>query len=321
VPTLTAYVDQKYAYRDQRESVKLALGKRSGGVADYLAVDRTQDQCDVLWAAVVKRHVRHPQFHFVGFDQLAVDTFGNCLQYVLDMLQRGQQHVGEFNTFTNTTYEDYFGTRVWHGRSATKRNSAQALSGFELRTRYVRNMFTGLVNSHAQTWVLVRSIVPGDVGSLSTPGHYQMSIGPAFPRGAPGYFHASVIIHEMGHNLGLADVCSVCQRAQLADSAHFVARVGLTCGDENATHGSNGPANGQGHFISKRRCLTLASDHKNMAVFNTDSYRWFCCAYFSNEVDAEVSAHKGLKAAEDAARAARRAAADARGPIRVAPRR
>jgi hypothetical protein len=310
MPSLNDYVDHKYDHRDQRATVKRVLGTKSRGVAGYMDQVRTDAECEALWGQVVLRSNTHDQFHFVEFEQARVDELAPCLGYVRDMLRAAQPGVGEHFGWSNSKYENFFGSRAWFGVSATKRAGIAAgtgaLSGYESRSAFVRTMFTDLLAAYARTWVLVRSIVPRDAASLSTPGHYQISIGPGFPRGRPGHLHAGVLIHEMGHNLGLVDVCSVCQRTQLDNAAHFVNHVGLTC-DDNATHGDEGPG-GNGHFIGEARCKTLASEYKNMSVFNTDSYRLYCCAYYDAEVKAELARHQALKKAEDDALKARRVA-------------
>lgn len=61
----------------------------------------------------------------------------------------------------------------------------------------------------------------------------------------------------------------------------------------NTPHGATA-ASGKGHFIGSKQVKRLAEKHKNATIYNTDSYRWYCYAFFKNEVDAGIAAHKAL---------------------------
>lgn len=301
MPSLNAYVDQNYR-AEQRQTVRLALSRRNGGRNEYMTDDRTQQECERLLQQDVKTIAGRPGFHFIGFDQATVDGLGGCLVHLRSMLETAQQHVGEYYAVFTSKYEEFFGTRAWHGSSATKKaglaaGNAQAQSGFESRSAYVRARFAELVAALDERWLFVKSNVRGDAASLAATGSYQISIGPAFPKGPPAHFHAGVLIHEMGHNLGLADVCQICHAHHLRDSTHFVDRGRLACNaGQNGPHGDLA-GDDNGHYIGSKRVRKLASDHKNMSVFNTDSYRWFCCAYYEAEVNRQRAEHVRLKAA------------------------
>lgn len=302
MPSLNDFIDQKFARINHRRTVRLFLSQGHGGQADYMTINRQQDACTALYDAVVIPSGARPQFNFVGFTQARVTEFDRCLGLVGEMLQTASPHIGETATF-GSHYEDCFGTKAWHGSSATKRaaiarNAQNPQSGFESRVAYVRTKFQDLIAAYAQPWLLVASTTRGDAAALAGLDSHEIKIGPGFPRGAPAHFHAGVLIHEMGHNLGLADVCSVCHHTQLNDSTHFVDRGRLGCdAGLNGDHGDTGPA-GTGHYIGSARVRSLASNHKNMSVFNTDSYRWFCYAYWKAEITAQAALHERLRAAE-----------------------
>ncbi|MGJ7534591.1 MULTISPECIES: hypothetical protein [unclassified Variovorax] len=308
MPRLSDYVRQNFPIELQlgkvRHAIQFADGLGLGLMNQELTVERCReivDQVVLKPAAGNHRHVR-----FVGFDQARVDELGTCLDTALLMLQEARRHVGLYTWPGKTSYETIFGSRAWHGSSATRKagvagGNASAESGFASRASYVRTKIDQMVvDLRDPRWMVYDSKEKGDAALLKGGrGGYLMAIGPAFPKGAVGHFHAGVLIHEVGHNLGLADICGVCQEHHdLLNAAHYAPRADANipqCSGNNA-HGELA-ASGRGHFIGSKQVKRLADGHKNATIYNTDSYRWYCYAFFKNQVDAGIAQHKALSRA------------------------
>ena len=305
MPKLSEYIREKFPVDLVLGKVRHAIQFAEGGGIKALGLDMTAQECQAMVDKVVltpaagnHRHVR-----FIGFDQERVNELGAGLDIALRMLEEAKRNVGLHTWPGKTHYESIFGSRAWHGSSATRKagaaaGNANAESGFASRASYVRAKIDQMMDDlRDPRWILYKSNEAGDAAALKGGrGGYLMAIGPAFPRGAVGHFHAGVLIHEVGHNLGLADVCGECQQhRQLLDATHYAPRsdANIPQCTGNTPHGAMA-ASGKGHFIGSKQVKRLADAHKNATIYNTDSYRWYCYAFFKNEVDAGISAHKAL---------------------------
>lgn len=305
MPSLSLFITQQFPIKLQADKVRHEVSFLPDGTKRAMSLDRTLDECRQIVGETVltpaagnHRHVR-----FVGFEQARVDELGACLDTALAMLTEARRHVGLHTWPGKTPYESVFGARAWHGRSATRKagqalRNANAESGFASRASYVRGKIDQMAADMGDArWMLYQSSEAGDAAALKGGvGGYLMAIGPGFPLGPAGHFHAGVLIHEVGHNQGLADVCDQCQHHRpLLEGAHFMphADANIPQCTGNTPHGRM-VASGRGHFIGSKQVKRLAENHKNATVYNTDSYRWYCYAFCKNEVDAGITAHKRL---------------------------
>ncbi|SEL31207.1 hypothetical protein SAMN05518845_106114 [Variovorax sp. YR750] len=312
MPKLVDYVRQNFPIDLQRAKVRHAIQFGDGLGLGLMSQELSEGECRGIVDKVVLKPAGggHRHVRFVGFNQERVDELGACLDTALVMLRKARADVGLHTWPGKTNYETIFGSRAWHGSSATRKagiaaGNAAAESGFMSRSKYVREKLGQMeADLRDPRWMLYDSNERGDAAALKGGrGGYLMAIGPSFPKGTAGHFHAGVLIHEVGHNLGLADVCGECQQHRLLlDAAHYTPRADADipqCTGNNA----HGPlaASGRGHFIGSKQVKRLAERHKNATIYNTDSYRWYCYAFFRNEVDAGIATHKALSAAVAAA--------------------
>lgn len=308
MPKLFKYLADNFPTELVISKIRSEIQFTEGLGLGLMGQDLTEERCREIIAKVVLKPVagNHRHVRFIGFEQGRVNELGAGLDIALLMLEEAKRNVGLHTWPGKTHYETIFGARAWHGSSATRKagvaaGNANAESGFALRASYVRAKIDQMmVDLRDPRWILYKSNDAGDAAALKGGrGGYLMAIGPAFPRGLVGHFHAGVLIHEVGHNLGLADVCGECQQhRELLDSVHYAPRSDAnipSCTGNNA-HGPMADA-GKGHFIGLKQVKRLAEGHKNATIYNTDSYRWYCYAFFKNEVDAGLAAHKALKAA------------------------
>ncbi|CAA2109070.1 hypothetical protein [Variovorax paradoxus] len=302
MPSLFEYVREQFPIKLQADKVSNGVRTAPDGSKRNLSENRPVAECERIVAEVVLKPTvgNHRHIRFFGFDQPRVNEFGACLDLAARMLAEARRHVGLHTWPGKTNFEAAFGSRAWHGMSTTRkaglaRGNANAESGFASRSAYVRTKIDQMIADLAsESWMIYKSYEAGDAAALKGGrGGYLMAIGPGFPRGALGHFHAGVLVHEVGHNLGLADVCGTCHRL-LLDGAHFTpyADANIPQCSSNNTHGPMMAAGG--HFIGSKQTTRLAEHHKNATVYNTDSYRWYCYAFFKNEVASGIAEHKRL---------------------------
>ena len=297
IQSLESYIRARYTLPAQGDFVIRRFENKHWSQAK-MAQLRDPEECRELWEAEAMRTASHPNFQFIGFTFDRVQEFSYCLGVLKEMVAKGLSQVGLFTYPGDTTFEKFFGTRPWHGRSATVRaGGPNALSGFQSRAQYVRQMLTEMQANLAKTWIIFNDGTPNIAASLAYEGSFRIEIGKAFPKGLPKHYHAGILIHEMGHNVGLSDVCSLCHEAQLSNCAHFIAHGHLECkAGENARHG-NLASQGRGHFIGSDRVKLLAKSYENMAVFNTDSYRCYCSSFWAKEANEQWALHQKLEMA------------------------
>lgn len=305
MPALSTHVAQKFPISFQNTLMQIAVRKPREGVVREMGEDRTEEECQRLVDETFMRPAvgNHRHLRFLGFDQARVDELGACFDIAHAMLTEARPHVGLHTWPGKTKYEAAFGARAWHGSSATRkaglvRGDVNAESGFLSRARFVRDKIDQmLADLRDPRWIVYRSTEAGDAAAAKGGlGGYTMAIGPGFPRGRAGHFHAGVLIHEMGHNRGLADICDQCPEPKLLlESAHFVPYTddNIPPCRANSKHGAM-VVLGKGHFIGSKQVKRLAENHKNATIYNTDSYRWYCYAFFRNLVDAGIAEHKRL---------------------------
>ena len=305
MPSLSLYITRRFPIKLQADMVRHEVSFLPDGSKRAMTPDLTLDECrqivdeNVLTpAAGNHRHLR-----FVGFEQARVDELGACFDTALAMLTEARRHVGLHTWRGKTPYESVFGAHAWHGSSATRKaglalGNANAESGFASRASYVRNKIDQMAADMSDArWLVCKSNDVNDAAALKGGvGGYLMEIGAGFPLGPAGHYHAGVLIHEVGHNQGLADVCDQCQHHRpLLEGAHFMphADANIPQCTGNKPHGHMA-ASGRGHFIGAKQVKRLAENHKNATVYNTDSYRLYCYAFFKNEAAAGLAEHKRL---------------------------
>lgn len=217
-----------------------------------------------------------PGILFLGFSsQPQVDVIASALGDVHTMVTTALQQVGVSWKVSASPYEKMFGTRALRSGAS-----------YDKRVIKVRATLNAIDAGLATRWTIRRSTAD-DVASYSSGN--KLDIGTKWPA-AGGKFAAGVLIHEIGHWTGLVDVCQVCQAQQLLDQHYqdqYTTQT-LRCAS-NTPHG-NAARNGSGHFIGIKRCKLLATTQKNLTVWNTDSYRWFCSYFFQSEVNQGAAA-------------------------------
>jgi hypothetical protein len=211
---------------------------------------------------------------FVGFkagQAELVASIAAAFDEVRVLVDAGLVGAGLSGTVFSTPYETLFGTKALRSGAS-----------YPLRHRKVVQVLTDIRTGLADRWVVEYKQYDNDVASWS--GGTKVNIGKGFKGG--GKFAAGVLIHEMGHRKGLVDVCTACRRAQIR-LEHFQGAYTtelLDCAD-NDGHGKDAMVIANtGHFIGNRRTKLLATQQKNLAVWNADSYRWYCYRFFKDEV-------------------------------------
>ena len=205
----------------------------------------------------------------VAKERRVVNEIASSFTEIRTMLTTALQHVGKFNTFSSTPYEICF------GKHASRSNVSWAH-----RSAKVTDILTEIDASLDKKWVIQKA-VGNDVASWSAGD--KLAIGTGWT--GAGKFSAGVIIHELGHSIGLADVCDLCpyfNHVHETEHFHDYTKVEIKCG-KNSDHGKL--TGGKGHFIGLKRVKLLAKNKKNLTVWNTDSYRWFCYHFFKADVD------------------------------------
>lgn len=255
-------------------------------------VARTTAECKAIYDTAVlrPRNGSAGNFKFIGFTQAEVDELGTCLDLATDMLNEALRHVGLHTWPGRTNFEMFFGARALHGQSAARRTATlldgRDMSGFALRAAYVRHKIGQILASlRHPDWLVMKNSQSKFVAAAKGLGQHFMEIGSGFPAGTPRYLHAGVLIHEVGHNVGLADICDSCNPKMLG-YAHYTQRADADIAQcQKPAHGDNG------HFIDKEPVLRLAAKHKNAAIYNADSYRYYCYSFFLSQVRADYAVH------------------------------
>ena len=299
--TLSAYVHhQPHLSSAAKDEVNHAV-RVSGPVAPYnMSLERTPAECQAIYDAVVlsPRNGHAENFKFIGFTQAEVDALGACLYLAEGMLYEARRHVGLHTWPGRTNFENFFGARAWHGRSATRRANPAPIgqpgdsSSFALRATYVRGKINEIIASLDHPgWLVRKSDSPLFVAAAKGLRLQMMEIGAAFSFGTPRHLHDGVLIHEVGHNVGLADICDSCNPT-MKGYEHYTATLDANIRQcRVAAHGA------EGHFIGKERVLQLAEKHKNAAIYNTDSYRYYCYSFFLSRVRADLAEHAAARVA------------------------
>lgn len=206
---------------------------------------------------------------------IAVDGF----KKIGEMLDLALARAGLSLDTTYTEYESIFGVKM---------------SGSELRfaerCTIVRENITKMKDKLSEEWVLIdESNSAAGAGSVAYVTDYKVNkifLGKLFfTRTTPEV--AAVLIHEIGHCIGLQDICVTC---------HNIDAVKLPRVDPGACSNNNGHGNivGEwaGHIITYPRALTLAVKNPDLATWNADAYRRYCLALYSAEMDVPAGGWK-----------------------------
>lgn len=206
---------------------------------------------------------------------IAIDGF----KKIGEMLDLAIARAGLSIDTTYTEYESIFGVKM---------------PGSELRfaerCTIVKENIMKMKDKLSEEWVLIdESNSAAGAGSVAYVTDYKVNkifLGKLFfTRTTPEV--AAVLIHEIGHCIGLQDICVTC---------HNIDAVKLPRVDPGACTNNNGHGNiaGEwaGHIITYPRALTLAVKNPDLATWNADAYRRYCLALYSAKMDVPAGGWK-----------------------------
>ncbi len=269
MPTLRQRIDAQNYPADRKAQVVSAMGK------SLYSLD--SEMTDEIWAQQLAsryglQSAARRDLIFIGFqDQGRVDQIVAAFSVVKDLLDAALPLVGQWHWNRSSHYETYFGKKVRTGKNVS----------WPRRELKVRNTIQAMIdNLTTKPWAFWdhEPGVGDDVATHS--GGWVINLGGAWPAVATREVTGGVLVHEMGHAAGLLDICesSGCV-AKLGAVNHYVDLNGEEVRCRKPTHASwDKIAGHKGHYTGGKRSRKLAAEHKNLAVWNADNYRWFCLA-------------------------------------------
>jgi hypothetical protein len=269
MPTLRQRIDALGLAADRKTQVVASFGNSLYSLDAEMNDERWAEQLALRYGL---QSAAKPNLIFIGFQsQARVDQIVAAMDIVGELLRAGLAQVGQWHWHSSSHYETYFGKKVRTGRNVS----------WPRRELKVRNTVQAMIdNLAARAWVFWDH-APGVGDDVAThSGGWVIKLGGAWPAVATREVVGGVLVHEMGHAAGLLDICeaSGCV-AKLGATGHYVDLDGETVRCRQPTHaGWDKIAGHKGHYTGGKRSRRLAADHKNLAVWNADNYRWFCLA-------------------------------------------
>lgn len=215
----------------------------------------------VLDNIIGPQSVALPNILFLGFKdnrQHLVQKLSTSWEKIGDWTQNAINGVGK-----DKAYSQWFG-----GKSLASKTS------YLKREAMVSEKLSAIQVNVRQKWTLKWAPMGKDVASRVSDNFMTIGLGMNNAQ-ATSENITGILIHEIGHNNGLEDVCELCRGKEIKQ-AHFQTRdAGSMKCNNNNIHSQNG-----NHYTGSKKCKKLVSMSKNSSVWNTDNYRWYC--YFTN---------------------------------------